>query len=158
MNDLNKKRWWFVLLPALSMWLGWGVRGLVGHANGAMIPGALVALAISFLLKEKRFSPGLAVALTAIGFGFGADETTLQTAGYLMGANADHVVKLGLAYPGLALKGALWAMFGGAGLGLALAAYLYRKRDIVIGLLLLIATFYLGWFLIEQAQADLFFL
>jgi hypothetical protein len=152
MSDPKTKWWWFVLLPGLSMWLGWGVRGLFGHANGAMFPGALVALALSFLLKGKRFSIGLAAALTAVGFGFGADETTLQTAGYLGGGNVDHLVKLGVAYPGLALKGALWAMYGGAGLGLALTAYLYRIRDIIIGVLLMIASFYVGWWLINRPK------
>ena len=85
MTNKNEDAIWFVLLPALAMWLGWGVRGLFGHANGAMLPGALVALAISFLLKGKRFSLPLAIAMAAVGFGFGAEETTLQTAGLLMG-------------------------------------------------------------------------
>jgi hypothetical protein len=152
MNDLKTKWWWFVLVPGLAMWLGWGVRGVFGHANGAMLPGALVALALSFLLKGKRFSLPLAVAMTAVGFGFGADETTLQSAGYVGGGNVDHLVKLGVAYPGLAIKGALWAMFGGAGLGLALTAHLHRLRNLVIGVLLLIASFYLGWRLINKPK------
>ncbi len=142
----------YIFLPALTMWLGWGIRGLFGHANGAMIPGALLGLAVSILLKGKRFSAGLAVALTAVGFGFGADETTLQTAGYLMGTNPDHLVKLGLAYSGLALKGALWAMLGGAGLGLALAAHLYSKRDIAIGGLIMIVVFYAGWWAVNRPK------
>ncbi len=142
----------FIFLPALTMWLGWGIRGLFGHANGAMIPGAPLGLAISILLKGKRFSTGLVVALTAVGFGFGADETTLQTAGYLMGTNPDHVVKLGLAYSGLALKGALWAMLGGAGLGLALAAHLYQRRDVAIGGLIMISVFYAGWWVVNRPE------
>ena len=143
---------WFVFIPALAMWLGWGVRGLFGHANGAMFPGAMVALAVCYLLKGKRLSVGLVVAMTAIGYGFGADETTLQTAGYLSGGNITHLVKLGIAYPGLALKGGLWAMFGGMGLGLALVAYRYSKRDIAIGALLLVGFFYAGWYLINRPQ------
>lgn len=152
MNKTKISGIWFVVLPALSMWLGWGVRGLFGHANGAMIPGALLGLAISYLLAGKRISPGLLIAMTAVGFGFGADETTLQSAGYLGGSNPDHIVKLGLAYPGLAIKGGLWAMFGGAGLGLALVAYLYKKRDLVIGVVLMVAAFYLGWALINRPK------
>ena len=69
---------WFIVLPGLSMWLGWGIRGLVGHSTGAMIPGAFAALAFSILLPSKQFSRGLAIALTAVGFGYGADMTTLQ--------------------------------------------------------------------------------
>ncbi len=155
MNDPKTKWWWFVILPSLAMWLGWGVRGVFGHANGAMLPGAMVALALSFLLKGKRFSIGLAVALTAVGFGFGADETTLQTAGLLMGrsgANPANELHLGLAYTGLILKGGLWAMLGGTGLGLALTASRYRLRDIVIGILLMVAAFYVGWWTVNRPK------
>lgn len=144
--------WWFVLVAALTTWLGWGIRGQIGHANGAMIPGALLALAVSVLLRDKAFSPGLAVGLTAVGCGFGADQTTLETAGFLMGTNRAHLVRLGIAYPGLAIKGAVWALFGGIGLGLALVAYLYHKRDVVIGVLLLVATFFVGVWAIDRPK------
>ena len=152
MSGGQTARWWFVVVPALAVGMGWGVRGQLGHSTGAMIPGALLGLALSILLNGRQFSPGLAVGLTAVGFGFGAAETTRQTAGLLTGANPGHVTNLGLAYPGLALKGALWAMFAGAGLGLALAAYVYRKRDAVIGALLLVATFYPGWWAINKPK------
>lgn len=143
---------WFVLAPTLAMWLGCGIRGQFGNANGAMIPGALLALTISILLKDKAFSPGLAVGLTAVGFGFGADETTLQTAGFVTGLNPNHVINLSLGYSGLAIKGALWAMFGGLGLGMGLCAYLYRRREIVFGAILLVATFYAGWWAINKPK------
>ncbi len=152
MTNKKDSALWYVLLPALAMWLGWGVRGLFGHANGAMFPGAMVALAVCMLLRTKRFSVGVVVAMCAIGYGFGADETTLQTAGYLFGSNLDHVVKLGIAYPGLALKGGLWAMFGGVGLGTALAAYCYMKRDIAIGVVLMVIAFYVGWYIINRPR------
>ncbi len=152
MDNPERKLWWFILLPALAVWVGWGVRGQLGHWTGAMIPGALLGLALSFLLKGKQFSAGRAVGLAAVGYGFGAAQTTLQTAGYLMASNHDHVVKLGISLPGLAIKGALWATFVGAGLGLAFAAYLYRRRDIVIGLLLLVVAFYAGWWVIDRPK------
>ncbi len=152
MDGLKTTGWWLVLTSAVAMWLGWGIRGQIGHANGAMIPGAFVALAISSLLRDKKFSPGLAVGLTAVGFGFGADETTMETAGMLEGTNPHHLVNLKLALSGLALKGALWALFGGLGLGLALAAYLYHKRDIYIGALLLVAAFYAGVWAINKPK------
>jgi hypothetical protein len=34
-----------MVLCALTLNLGWGIRGNFGHAYGAMIPGALAALA-----------------------------------------------------------------------------------------------------------------
>ena len=57
-----------------------------------------------------------------------------------------------LAYTGLALKGSLWAMFGGAGLGVALTGYLHRKLDLVIGVILMGAAFYLGWWTINRPR------
>jgi hypothetical protein len=152
MNDPKKKWWWFVLLPALATWLGWGIRGQIGHSTGAMIPGALAGLVLCILLDGKQFSPGLVIALTAVGFGFGAEETTLQSAGYVMGTNPDRAINLALGYSGLVLKGGLWALFAGTFLGLALTAYLYSKRDIVIGALLLVAVFYTGCWAINKPK------
>ena len=37
--------WLAILLVALSLSIGWGVRGNWGHEYGAMIPGALAAIA-----------------------------------------------------------------------------------------------------------------
>ncbi len=31
--------WTFRVAAALSLWLGWGIRGNYGHEYGAMIPG-----------------------------------------------------------------------------------------------------------------------
>jgi hypothetical protein len=40
-------RWLLLLLAALAMSVGWGFRGDYGHGPGAMVPGALLALAIA---------------------------------------------------------------------------------------------------------------
>lgn len=149
MSDPKKSVWWFIVLPALVMSLGWGIRGMIGPA---LIPGALVGSALCLLLVGKRISPGLLIGLTTISFGFGADETTLQTAGFVMDTNHKVAANLALGYTGLAVKGGLWALLGGAGLGLALVAYLYQKRDIVIGALLLVAAFYSGWGAINKPK------
>jgi hypothetical protein len=143
---------WFIVLPALATWLGWGIRGQIGHANGAMIPGALAALVLCLLLDGKRFSPGLVIGLTAICMGFGADETTLQSAGYVMGTNPHMGINLVKGYSGLAVKGGLWALMGGAGLGMALVYYVYSKRDIVIGALLFVAAFFFGTWTINKPK------
>lgn len=150
---MNKtKIQWFILLPGLAMWLGWGIRGLVGHSTGAMIPGAFAALALCILLPSKQFSRGLAIALTAVGFGYGADMTTLQSAGLATGYFHNFPNAAVLGYSGLIIKGALWALFGGAGLGLALAASRYRRKDIVLGLIFFVASFFVGWALINRPK------
>ncbi|MGH9468767.1 MAG: hypothetical protein ACRD1N_00320 [Terriglobia bacterium] len=144
---------WFILLPALAMWLGWGIRGQMGHADGAMIPGALAGLALCVLLAEKRFSRGLAVGLAAVAFGFGADETTLESAGLVMHTIHHYTTATALTgYIGLAVKGALWPLFGGACLGLAFAASRYRRKDIAVAAGLMIAPFYAGWALINRPK------
>lgn len=143
---------WFIVLPGLAMWLGWGLRGQLGHAEGAMVPGAFVALVLCSLLKGKRFSPGLVIALTAVGFGFGAEETTMQSAGMAMGFIHPPEGTAALGYIGLAIKGALWALFGAAGLGLSLVADRYRRKDIVLGAIFMLASFYAGWALINRPK------
>jgi hypothetical protein len=148
----NIKLIWFILLPGLAMWLGWGIRGQIGHSNGAMIPGAFLALVLCILLRGKQFSPGLVIGLTAVGFGFGADMTTMESAGMVIGSNHPAAGSLALGYLGLATKGALWALFGGAGLGMALAASRYRLKDIVLGIIFMVASFYAGWALINRSR------
>lgn len=144
---------WFIVLPALAMWLGWGIRGQMGHADGAMIPGALVGLALCVLLPEKFFSRGLAVGLAAVAFWFGADETTLESAGLVMHTIHHYTTATALTgYIGLAVKGALWPCFAGACLGLAFAASCYRRKDIAVAAGLMIATFYAGWALINRPK------
>lgn len=143
---------WFIVLPGFSMWLGWGIRGLVGHSTGAMIPGAFAALAFCILLPSKQFSRGMAIALTAVGFGYGADMTTLQSAGLATGYFHHFPNATVLGYSGLVIKGALWALFGGAGLGLAFTASRYRRKDIILGLIFFIASFFAGWALINRTK------
>ena len=48
-SNVKQERAWvdFVLLPAVTMSVGWGLRGFIGGGSlGAMIPGALVALVL----------------------------------------------------------------------------------------------------------------
>jgi hypothetical protein len=155
MNNPMQLRW-FILLPGLAMWLGWGIRGQIGHSTGAMIPGAFLALAFCLLLPDKQFSRGLAIALTAVGFGFGADMTTMQTAAMVMGTTKMFHYSVPptatFGYIGLVIKGALWALFGGAGLGLAFAASRYRRKDIVLALIFMVASYYAGWVLINRSK------
>ena len=151
MNNAVKLRW-FILMPGLAMWLGWGIRGQIGPPTGVMIPGTFLALTLCVLLSDKQFSRGLLIALTAVGFGFGGDMTTLQTAGIVMGRGHPAAGSLSLSSLGLAIKGALWALFGGACLGLALASSRYWRKDIVLGVIFMLASFYVGWALIDRPK------
>ena len=47
----------FLLLgTALSLSIGWGIRGNFGHEYGAMIPGALASMAAALLAPRQQFS------------------------------------------------------------------------------------------------------
>ena len=63
------------------MSLGWGLRGSIGGGPlGAMIPGAMIGLALCLLLGREQ-DAGRIAAFAAIGVGFGGQETYGQTVG-----------------------------------------------------------------------------
>jgi len=132
------------------MSLGWGLRGQLGHSTGAMVPGALAVLTLCCLLPGKLFSRGLAVGFGAIAFGYGATITTQDTAQLADGQIFRVGNTMALDYTGLAIKGAVWAMVGGAVIGLAFVASRYRWRDIVIAMAAFVAAFPAGWALINK--------
>ena len=58
-------KWFFVLLPAIAMMLGWGLRGHIGGGPfGAMIPGAMVALSIGMLLELPAWAISVLVVFS----------------------------------------------------------------------------------------------
>lgn len=149
--------WKFIFLPGLALSLGWGLRGQVGHCDGAMISGILVALALCVLLPGKQFSRGLVAGLGAIAFGYGATMTTQDTADLaLRWIQSPDGYSLHRDFIGLAIKGFVWAMMGGIFIGLGFAASHYRWKDIVLGMFLMIATFPLGWALINKPRPVFF--
>jgi hypothetical protein len=115
-----------------------------------MVPGALAVLTLCCLLPGKLFSRGLAVGLGAIAFGYGATITTQDTAQLADGQIFRVGNTMALDYTGLAIKGAVWAMVGGAVIGLAFVASRYCWRDIVIGMAAFVAAFPAGWALINK--------
>jgi hypothetical protein len=138
--------WWYVVFPGLAMSLGWGLRGNFGHPMGAAIAGALVVMAICLLLEREDFSYGLVVAFGAVGVGFGGQETYGQTVGFV--ARAPYQAALG--YTGLAVKGALWGLLGGACIGIALRRERFTWKDISVGVGLMIAGTWAGWRLVHE--------
>ena len=71
--------WYWCLFPAATMSLGWGLRGFIGGGSlGAMIPGAMLGLALCLLFGRTR-DIGLIAAFAAVGIGFGGQETYGQT-------------------------------------------------------------------------------
>ena len=130
------------------MSLGWGLRGYIGGGPlGAMIPGALIALAICLLLGREEPDATVVAAFGALGIGLGGQETYGQTVGLSL---VPATMAWGLL--GLALKGAVWGLAGGAILGMALVRRNYTTAQLLIGMTLLVAATWAGWFTVNAPK------
>lgn len=139
----------WLLFPAVTMSLGWGLRGFIGGGPlGAMIPGVMVALAVALLLGRKT-DLGWIAACGAVGVGFGGQETYGQTVGLSF-----HPETFWWAITGFAIKGGAWGLLGGIvlGLGLTRASAKWTKRDVLAGLLLMMGGTWAGRALINAPK------
>jgi hypothetical protein len=107
------------VIPGLSGWLGWGIRGQMGHETGAMVPGSMIALAAALTSPdpEIRRRAGLLGAVGAMAVSFGGTETYGQTLGLSHGDTREETYWWGLL--GTAIKGGVWFGLGGTYLGMA---------------------------------------
>ncbi len=130
------------------MSLGWGLRGYIGGGPlGAMIPGALVALSLCLLIGRDGDDAAVIAAFGAVGIGFGGQETYGQTIGLAF----DPATRWwGLT--GLAVKGAVWGLLGGAVLALAMVRQRFKFTHIVIGVLAMGLATQAGWKLINEPK------
>jgi len=139
----------WLLFPAVTMSLGWGLRGFIGGGPlGAMIPGAMVALSLALLLGRKQ-DLGLIAACGAAGVGFGGQETYGQTVGLSL-----HPETFWWAITGFAIKGGVWGLLGGIviAMGLMRGAARYTRRHWLSGLALMIAGTWTGWRLVNAGK------
>lgn len=140
--------WLFLLFPGVAMLLGWGLRGYIGGGPfGAMIPGCLVALTLSLLLGHTPAMARMLAVFGTVGIGLGGTMTYGQTIGLAIGPET-----IGWGLLGLTLKGAIWGLLGGAVIGLGFTYRRYDQKVIVLGWILAIAAFYLGWKLINEPK------
>jgi len=102
-----------ICLAGLTMSVGWGFRGDYGHEAGAMVPGALVGLAICLASgREDWWRRASIMALCgAIGWAFGGQMSYGRVIGYTASSS---FVDVAYGYAGLFLIGALWAGIGAA--------------------------------------------
>jgi predicted neuraminidase len=114
-----------LLSIALAMSVGWGFRGNYGHEYGAMVPGALVAMAICLASGREDWYRRIAYfgVFGALGWAF----TGQMSYGYLIGYTFSmDMVSVAYGFSGIFLNGFLW---GGIGAGiLALVLILERKK------------------------------
>ncbi len=126
-----------MLLAAFMMSIGWALRGSIGGGPlGAMIPGALWAMAIAYQRGWSARRTSLLVGLSAIGIGLGGQETYGQTIGLLR-----EVDTRWWGLTGLTLKGGIWGLLGGTIISLV---WTMPRRAVMVAIVLLGAT-QIGW-------------
>ena len=138
----------FLLFPGIAMLLGWGLRGYIGGGPfGAMIPGAMVALAIGMLLDFRQGFTAILVVFAVVGVGLGGEMTYGQTLGFLR--DPDTVWWGNLA---TTIKGAVWGIGGGAIIGLGLIHRRIPRKTILVAMVLLLIGILVGFKLINDPK------
>lgn len=134
------------------MSLGWALRGFIGGGPlGAMIPGALVALALALLMKLPPGVAARAAAFGAVGVGFGGEMTYGQTVGF-----AGQAATMGWGLLGLAVKGGVWGLLGGAVAAAGFVRGAFSSQRLVGAFALMAAACWAGWRLINQPKVIYF--
>src|SRR6478735_12133993 len=138
----------FILFPAISMLLGWGLRGFIGGGPyGAMIPGAMVMVAICMLLDVPLLFAAIAVVFGTAGTAMGGEMTYGQTIGFLR--NPDTIW---WGFTGTSVKGGVWGLSSGLFIGLGLVHQRIKVKTIVTGFLIFLIGFVIGLKLINDPK------
>ncbi len=126
-----------IVLAALAMSVGWGFRGDYGHEAGAMVPGALLGLAICIGSGRADWQRRAAIMgmCGAIGWAFGGQMSYAKITGYTAGSS---LLDAFYGYACLFLIGGLWAGIGSAILAMSVTqsrSYLeqFARPLIVLG-------------------------
>jgi hypothetical protein len=132
----------FFILTGLSLWLGWGVRGNFGHEYGAMIPGALAAMAAILLSGRVDWQRRIVyfAMFGALGWSFGGSISYMQVVAYTHSGHSPSVL---YGFACLFVIGFLWAALGGAGTALAAVV----DQSFLNSLFFPIAVVFLLWWL-----------
>ena len=131
-----------ILLVALSLSIGWGIRGNFGHEYGAMIAGALATMAACLLSGREDWRARLPyfAMFGALGWAFGGSMSYMQVIAY---THSGHLPSQVYGFLALFVIGFLWGGMGGAGAGFAAAA----DQDRLTKLFRPIAWVFGFWFL-----------
>ncbi|MEN6424300.1 MAG: hypothetical protein ABFE13_02980 [Phycisphaerales bacterium] len=127
-----------ILLAGLAMSVGWGIRGDYGHEAGAMIPGALLGLAVCLAGGREDWWRRASIMgmCGAIGWAFGGQMSYGRIIGYTASSSLPDVF---YGYACLFVIGGLWAGIGSAILAMGVtepSSYLGRfaRPLVVLGL------------------------
>ena len=114
-----------VFLIALSLSIGWGIRGNFGHESGAMIAGVLSATAVAILSDRSDWRNRVAyfAMFGGLGWGFGGSIAYMYPISF---TESGHTASTYYGYFSLFLEGGLWCGMGAAGTALAATMPLSR--------------------------------
>jgi hypothetical protein len=127
--DLNSRNPLFapaaMFLVALSLSIGWGIRGNFGHEAGAMMAGVLSATAVAVLSgrDDWRNRAAYFALFGGLGWGFGGSIAYMYPLSF---TESGHTATTYYGYFALFLEGGLWCGMGAAGTALAATMPLSR--------------------------------
>ena len=136
-----------IVLSGLAMSVGWGFRGDYGHEAGAMVPGALLGLAICLASGRRDWwqRASLMAMCGAIGWAFGGQMSYGKVTGYTASASLPDVA---YGYASLFLIGGLWGAIGAGILAMSVTqsrSYLERFAGPLV-------TLWLVWFVLDMSD------
>jgi hypothetical protein len=139
-------RWAAVLATMLSLSIGWGIRGNFGHEYGAMLPGALSALAVCICSgREDWWSRAPFFAMFgALGWAFGGSMAYMPPLGY---THSGHLPTQIYGWLMVFCIGGFWTALGVAGTAYAATEERSRLEEILqpISFVLAIWTVHYFW-------------
>lgn len=146
-----------MFLCAIALSIGWGIRGNFGHEYGAMIPGALAAMAGCCLSGRRDWQERVAYfgMFGGLGWAFGGSSSYMQVISYTH--SGDYASQI-YGYFGLFVLGFLWGAMGGAGTAFAAAATREQLTAIFKPILWIFAFWFvynLGLMAFEQWEAGI---
>lgn len=147
---MSKKN--IMLITALTLGVGWAIRGHFGHEWGASWAGAMAALALLFTAKREDWAQRAPVLtfLGAIGWAVGGMSSYGIVVGYCRGVEFFNVA---YGYTMLAIIGGLYGFIGGGFFGLGLESSEENKPQWSILLAEMVAGAWIFWgFIIFQLE------
>ena len=103
-----------ILLVLLSLSIGWGIRGNYGHEYGAMMPGALAAIAAALVSGREDWRQRVPyfAFFGALGWAFGGSIAYMHPPSY---TETGHLPTQVYGFASTFFEAFLWAALGGAG-------------------------------------------
>lgn len=128
-----------VFLVALSLSIGWGIRGNFGHEAGAMIAGVLSAIAVALVSGREDWHRRVMyfAFFGGLGWGFGGSISYMYPLSF---TESGHTSSTYYGYFAIFLEGGLWCGMGAAGTALAACMPMHRLSRLFVPLCFVLAA------------------